>query len=98
MYTIYIVYQSSNYVIYLYKYHVIFCPKYQHSVLVNGVDICLKQLIKETCGQLNVKVMKMEILSDHVHLLIEVDVLYGIHKTVKQITGYSSRILRDEFL
>ena len=39
----------------------------------------------------------MEVMPDHVHLLIEVDPQYGIHKTVKQIKGYSSRILRQEF-
>ena len=39
----------------------------------------------------------MEIMPDHVHLLIEVDPQYGIHRAVKQIKGYSSRILRQEF-
>jgi putative transposase len=32
-----------------------------------------------------------------VHLLIEVDPQYGIHRLVKQLKGYSSRILRKEF-
>ncbi len=39
----------------------------------------------------------MEIMPDHVHLLIEVDPQYGIHKAVKQIKGYSSKVLREEF-
>ena len=75
----------------------VFCPKYRRSVLIDGVDVRLKELIIETCERLNVEIIEMEIMPDHVHLLIEVDPQYGVHKTVKQIKGYSSRILREEF-
>ena len=39
----------------------------------------------------------MEIMPDHVHLLMEVDSQFGVHKAVKQIKGYSSKVLRTEF-
>lgn len=90
-------YKSNNNVIYSCKYHVVWCPKYRRKVLVNGVDARLKELITETCIKRNVEIIEMEIMPDHVHLLIEVDPQYGIHKVVKQIKGNSSRILRDEF-
>lgn len=90
-------YKSNNNIIYSCKYHVVFCPKYRRSVLMNGVDVRLKELIEETCEQLNVEIIEMEIMPDHVHLLIGVDPQYGIHKAVKQIKGNSSRILRQEF-
>lgn len=91
-------YKSNNNVVYSCKYHVVFCPKYRRSVLVNGVDVRLKELMQETCEQLNVEIIEMEIMPDHVHLLMEVDPQFGVHKAVKQIKGYSSRILREEFL
>ena len=90
-------YKSNNNVIYSCKYHVVFCPKYRRPVLVDGVDDRLKELIQETCDQLNVEIIEMEIMPDHVHLLMEVDPQYGIHKAVKRIKGYSSRVLRQEF-
>lgn len=90
-------YKSNNNVIYSCKYHVVFCPKYRRPVLVDGVDDRLKELIKESCDQLNVEIIEMEIMPDHVHLLMEVDPQYGIHKAVKRIKGYSSRVLRQEF-
>ncbi len=37
------------------------------------------------------------IMPDHVHLLLEVEPQFGIHKAVKKIKGRSSRILRQEF-
>ena len=90
-------YKSNNNVVYSCKYHVVFCPKYRRSVLKDGVDVRLKELIQQTCGQLNVEIIEMEIMPDHVHLLMEVDPQFGIHKAVKQIKGRSSRILREEF-
>ena len=53
-------YKSNNNVIYSCKYHVVFCPKYRRPVLVDGVDDRLKELIKETCDQLNVEIIEME--------------------------------------
>ncbi len=46
---------------------------------------------------MNVDIIEMEIMPDHVHLLIEVDPQFGIHRVVKQIKGVSSRVLRQEF-
>lgn len=83
--------------VYFCKYHVVFCPKYRRSVFVNGIDVRLKELITQTCEPLNVEIIEMEIMPNHVHLLMEVDPPFGIHKAVKQIKGYSSRILREEF-
>ena len=57
----------------------------------------LKSLIVETCSKMNVDIIEMEIMPDHVHLLIEVDPQFGIHRAVKQIKGVSSRVLRQEF-
>jgi len=90
-------YKTNNNVVYSCKYHVVFCSKYRRSVLVDGVDVRLKELILETCERHGTEIIEMEIMPDHVHLLMEVDPQYGIHRAVKQIKGYSSRILRDEF-
>ncbi|MCD7735692.1 MAG: IS200/IS605 family transposase [Lachnospiraceae bacterium] len=90
-------YKSNNNVVYSCKYHIVWCPKYRRKVLVNGVDKRLKELIAEVCEKLSIDIIEMEIMPDHVHLLMEVDPQFGIHKAVKQIKGYSSRILRQEF-
>ena len=66
-------------------------------MLVNGVEERLKELIEDSCNHLNVDIIEMEIMPDHVHLLVEVNPQLGIHKVVKQIKGFSSRILREEY-
>ena len=90
-------YKTNCNVVYSCKYHVVWCPKYRRKVLTNGVDIRLKELLLSYAANLNVDILEMEIMPDHVHLLLEVDPQFGIHKTVKTIKGKTSRILRQEF-
>ena len=37
------VYHSNRNIVYSCKYHIVFCPKYRRKVLVNGVDVRLKE-------------------------------------------------------
>ena len=89
-------YKSNNNVVYSCKYHVVWCPKYRRKVLINGVDVRLKELLTEYAANLSVDILEMEIMPDHVHMLLEVDPQFGIHKAVKSFKGYTSRILRQE--
>lgn len=66
-------------------------------MLEEGVDDRLKEVIYLIAGEHNADVIELEVMPDHVHLLIEVDPQYGIHKLIKQLKGRSSRILREEF-
>ena len=90
-------YKSNNNVVYSCKYHIVWCPKYRRKVLVNGVDTRLKELIMQVCQEIQVEIIEMEIMPDHVHLLLEVDPQFGIHRAVKTIKGRTSRVLRQEF-
>ena len=90
-------YKSNHNVVYSCKYHVVWCPKYRRKVLVDGVDTRLKELIKEICNESCIDIIEMEIMPDHVHLLMEVEPQLGIHKAVKLIKGRTSNALRQEF-
>lgn len=66
-------YKSNNNIVYFCKYHVVWCPKYRRKVLTNGVDNRLKELLLEYATNLSVDILEMEIMPDHVHILMEVD-------------------------
>ncbi len=91
-------YKTNNNICYSCKYHVVWCPKYRRKVLVDGVDARLKELLLQTAAEHDVEVIEMEVMPDHVHILMEVDPQYGVHKVVKQMKGRTSRMLRQEFL
>lgn len=46
---------------------------------------------------IKVEILEMEIMPDHVHLLIDVDPQFGVHRAVKRFKGATSRYLRLEF-
>lgn len=90
-------YKNNNNIVYSCKYHVVFCPKYRRKVLVGDVEARLKELVVQICKDIRVDLLEMEVMPDHIHLLLEVDPQFGIHKAVKTIKGKTSHILRNEF-
>ena len=90
-------YRSNRNVVYSCKYHVVWCPKYRRKVLTGEIEARLKELILETAASINAEINEMEVMPDHVHLLIEVDPQYGINRAVRHIKGVSSHALRTEF-
>lgn len=90
-------YKSNNNISYSCKYHIVWCPKYRKKVLVGEVEKRLKQIIKEVSEETKCDLLEMECDKDHIHILIEIDPQFGVHKFVKQAKGRSSKILRDEF-
>ena len=98
-------YRNNRHVMYSCKYHIVWCPKYRRSVLVNGVDKRLKEIIQQTAAEFQATMIELEIMPEHgsvvqnhhVHLLCEVGPQFGIHRLVRYMKGRSSRLLRQEF-
>jgi len=90
-------YKSNRNVYYSCKYHVVWYPKYRRKVLGEGIAERLKQIIFEVCQEHQADIVRMEIMPDHVHLLVECDPQFGIHRLVRLLKGRSSRLLRQEF-
>ena len=90
-------YKNNNNIVYSCKYHVVWCPKYRRKVLTGELAKRLKELLLSYADEMSVDILEMEIMPDHIHLLLEVDPQLGIHKTVKRLKGYTSKVLREEF-
>lgn len=91
-------YKTNRNIAYRCKYHVVWTPKYRRPVLVKGVEVRLTEIIYQVAEELQCEVIGLEVMSDHVHLLCEVDPQFGIHRFVKRVKGLSSRLLREEFV
>ena len=90
-------YKSYDHLVFSCQYHVIFTPKYRRKVLVNGIDERLKDLIIEKENDYGYKIIEMEVMPDHVHLLIDLKPRIDVIRCVNLIKGYTSHVLRDEF-
>ncbi len=90
-------FKSNSNVTYSCKYHLVWCPKWRRRVLVDNIDARLKALLLEVATERGAEIIEMEVMPDHVHVLVEVDPQFGIHRLVKLLKGRSSRVLRSEF-
>ena len=54
-------------------YHVVFCPKYRRKVLTGGIDDRLKVLIQTCVERWEQEFVQVEVMPDHVHLLVGCD-------------------------
>src|SRR5271157_4073233 len=90
-------YRREAHLVYSCQYHVIFCPKYRRPVLTDGVDVRLKQLILAKQQEFKYRVLDMEVMPDHVHLILDVNPKDGVYNVVNAIKGYTSHTLREEF-
>lgn len=90
-------FKSNRNIVYSCKYHVVWCTKYRRPVLVNGVDARLKAILQEVVSETSGEILEVEIMPDHVHVLVEIDPQYGITKLIRIMKGRSSRYLRQEF-
>jgi len=89
--------RSNSNIVFQCAVHVVWCPKYRRRVIGGGMEARLKQIIREVVDEKGAWLVELDTMPDHVHLLLEVDPQYGVHKLVKAIKGRTSRVLREEF-
>jgi REP-associated tyrosine transposase len=89
--------RSNNNVVYVCRYHVVFRPKYRRKVLTPPIDERLKITLAEQIERWGQELIEMEVMPDHMHLLVGCALQFGIHRLVKALKGYSSHALRAEF-
>lgn len=76
--------RTNNNIVFDCNFHLVWCPKYRREVLINGVDKRFKQIAKEVCRELLCGPQEIEVMPDHVHLLVDCDPQFEIHRLVKQ--------------
>ena len=90
-------YHSSEHLMFSCQYHVIFCPKYRRKVLTPPKDEDLKNIFLEVAEQYHFCILDMEVMPDHVHLLIDCSPRFGIMRCVHRLKGISARKMRERY-
>jgi putative transposase len=90
-------YRSNHNVTYTGRYHVMFCPKYRRKVLTPPIDERWKTILMEPMERWGQEVIAMEVMPEHVHLLVGSEPQFGIHRLSKRLQGYSSHPWRHEY-
>ena len=90
-------YRSSEHIVYSCQYHVVFCPKYRRNLLKSPYDTRLKEIFLNVAEEYEFSILDMEVMPDHVHMIIDCNPRFGVCKCIKLLKGNSSHIMREEF-
>jgi len=52
-------YKHNNNITYCCKYHIVWCPKYRRKVLLEGVDVRLKEILALVAIELNSELIEV---------------------------------------
>lgn len=78
--------------VYQTSYHLVFVTKYRKDVFTNEMyQKSLKNLFYEIAKENEISIQTMEVMSEHVHLLISFPPKYSISVVVKKLKGVSAR-------
>lgn len=77
--------------------HIVFCTKYRHKIMVGDINSFVTRQIESVCNDIDVKIQKLHVDTDHVHLLCEYPPNFSIPQLVKRIKGNVSRYVRLQF-
>ncbi len=78
-------------------YHLLWCPKYRRPVLVGAVEARLKALLAEKAAAMDVQIEVLDVMPDHVHLLVAAPPTDAPQHLANQFKGSTSRVLRQEY-
>ena len=79
------------------KYHIVWIPKYRKRVLRGKLSKRLKELIRQSAEINHWKIEELQVMTDHIDMLIQTKADKSLAKVVQIIKGGTSRKIRDEF-
>jgi len=89
--------RSGSHCRYSLQYHLVWMPKYRRSFLVGAIAERLLQILREIARDYRFSIIAMEVMPDHIHMLIEAPPKYAPAMIVQIFKGISARRLRQEF-
>lgn len=80
------------------KYHLVWITKYRRSFLEGKIAERLLEILSQIARDYDFHIIAMEVMPDHIHMLVEAPPKYAPAKIVQIFKGISSRRMRQEFL
>ena len=79
--------------VYSLQYHIVWCVKYRRSVLVGEVEDDLKACLYEIAAEYGFRIVALETMPDHVHMLVDCRPQFFPSDMIKIIKGNTARRL-----
>lgn len=79
--------------VYSLQYHIVWCTKYRRKVLSDGIDQECKDLLISISEEYGFDILAMEVMPDHIHLLLDTTPQFCIPDMIKIMKGNIARKL-----
>ena len=79
------------------KYHIVFVPKYRKKVLYGKIRTFIGPVLHELARQKDSKIVKGNMVQDHVHMLIQIPPKHAVSEVVGYLKGKSAIAVAREF-
>ena len=75
--------------VYSLQYHLVWCTKYRKKVLKDGIDVECKEMLESLAQEYKFQILAMEVMPDHIHLLVDCRPQFYISDMIKIMKGNS---------
>ena len=79
--------------VYSLQYHIVWCTKYRKQILIPPYDQYCKDMLQKMADEYNFKIIALEIMPDHIHMLVDCKPQFCISDMVKILKGNTARWL-----
>ena len=77
--------------------HLVWSTKYRYAVLQGEAQLRCRDLMRQICDAMDVRILKGVVSKDHVHLHLSYPPKVSVSDLVKRLKGRSARLMLDEF-
>ena len=87
------IYRRTQTTVSLINYHFVFCPRYRRKIfLIQNVEQRFKEIVKEICDELDIKIIAIECDKDHTHIFLNCLPTLSPVDIMQKIKGVSSGV------
>ena len=79
------------------RYHIVWITKYRYKVLTPEMRYRIRELTYQICGQMEVRVIKGALSSNHIHMFVEIPPKVSVSDFMRRVKGCTSRKIQQEF-
>ena len=84
-------YRRANTSVSLVNYHFVWAPRYRRKILVGEVDRRFREILGEVAKELDVRILALEVMPDHVHLFVNAPPDLSPSGIIARIKGRTSK-------
>jgi len=81
-------FKKLSHTLYECKYHIVMCPKYRHRIFKDEIAEYAKQQLYGLCRQKElVELLELNVLTDHIHLVVSIPPKYSVSAIMGYLKG-----------